>query len=233
MWMSDEEYIYRKDIAEKKKIGYGAKHKKNGSKSKKCTMPSDYLTRKEKLAMNSEPVKWCLNDFYTYNDFKKMPSDIQVMYLQGITDKYKVGPSAISMILFGLTEKALYDYLSRHNLLDAIHWHNFKGRKAAVYNAEFERVIEQRRLSIVDRVPDVEEVEEPIEEIKVEESPVVPEIIHVPAPVQPVIDRDIFKSNPLNCVMACDGFDLELFKYLANRYKDKECIVEIRVELKE
>ncbi len=131
MWMSDEEYIYRKDIAEKKKIGYGAKHKKNGSKSKKCAMPSDYLTRKEKLAMNSETMSWCLNDFYTYNDFKKMPSDIQVMYLQGITDKYKVGSSAISMVLFGLTEKALYDYLSRHNLLDAINWHKFKGRKAA------------------------------------------------------------------------------------------------------
>jgi hypothetical protein len=231
--MSDEEYVYRKDIAEKKKIGYGAKHKKNGSKSKKCTMPSDYLTRKEKLAMNSEPVKWCLNDFYTYNDFKKMPSDIQVMYLQGITDKYKVGHTTIGTVLFGLSPNALDSYLIGHKIKDKIHWHSFTGMKARTYTAEFEKAIEARRLAIVDRVPDVEEVEEPIEEIKMEETPVVPEIIRVPAPETPVVDTDIYKSNPLNCVMACDGFDLELFKYLANRYKDKECIVEIRVELKE
>ena len=226
--MTDEEYVYRKDIAEKKKTGYGSKHKKNGSKSKKCTLPSDYLTRKERLAMNSEAVSWCLNDFYTYNDFKKMPSDIQVMYLQGLTDKYKVGSSAISMVLFGLTEKALYDYLSRHNLLDAIHWHNFKGRKAAVYNAEFERVVEQRRLSIVDRVPDTKEVEE-----SVEEDPVVPEIVHVPAPEIPVIDTDLYKSSPRGCQMESNGFDIELFRYLANRYKDTDCIVGIYVTVKE
>ena len=46
MRLSDEEYVFRKDIQEKKSIGRGAFHKKNGSKSKKCNFPSDYMTKK-------------------------------------------------------------------------------------------------------------------------------------------------------------------------------------------
>ena len=48
MWLSDEEYLFRKDIAEKKKTATGAYHKVKGSKSKKCKFPSDYLTKKVK-----------------------------------------------------------------------------------------------------------------------------------------------------------------------------------------
>lgn len=46
MWLSDEEYTFRQDIKEKKSIGRGAFAKKNGSKSKKCTLPYEYLTKK-------------------------------------------------------------------------------------------------------------------------------------------------------------------------------------------
>lgn len=222
--MNEIERDFYKDVQEKKRTARGARSKVNGMNSKKCTLPSDILTRKEMLAMNSEPVKWCLRDFYTWNDFKKMPSDIQVEYLQSLTDKYKVTCTAISTALFQLTDKALYDYLIRHNLYTKVHWHGFKGRKAAAYNAEFERIIEQRRLSIVDRVPDTEEVEE---------DPVVPEIVHVPAPEIPVIDTDLYKSSPRGCQMESNGFDIELFRYLANRYKDTDCIVGIYVTVKE
>ena len=51
--MKDAEYVFRKDIQDKKSIGRGAFHKKTGSKSKKCTLPSDYLSGKEKKALNT------------------------------------------------------------------------------------------------------------------------------------------------------------------------------------
>lgn len=45
--MNDIEFILKEDIKEKKKAGSGYRYKKNGSKSKKCTLPSDNLSKKE------------------------------------------------------------------------------------------------------------------------------------------------------------------------------------------
>ena len=229
MWLSDEEYVFRKDIADKKRTATGAFHKVNGSKSKKCNFPSDYLTRKEKMKLNSEPVTYNLNDFYTYNDFKKLPSDIQVEYIQRLTDKYKVGAIAISQILFEKSPGALSEYLKNHRTYDKIHWHSFTGQKAQAYNAEFARMIDKYRLAIVDKLPEEPEVVEEVEEEPVEEVA----IKYVTQPEVPIIDTDIYRSNPGDCSMESEGFDLELFKYLANRYKNKKVMVEINVMVKE
>lgn len=259
MWLSDEEYLFRQDIAEKKKTATGAYHKVKGSKSKKCNFPSDYLTKKEKLKMNSEVKSWNLNEFYTWNDFKQMPKDIQVEYLQNLTNKYKVGQSAIETSLFQIAKGTLGYHLQKHLMTDKIKWIAFRGAKAQAYNAEFERTIDKYRLAIVDTLPPVAEIEdetktetepevavepvvEPVAEpekpekpkksakIKMEEPPVVK---YVMGPEVPIIDTDIFKSSPRTCAMESDGFDLDLFKYLAGRYKNKNCIVEIRVTVKE
>ena len=243
MWLSDEEYLFRQDIKEKKKTATGAYHKVKGSKSKKCNFPSDYLTKKEKLKMNSEVKSWNLNEFYTWNDFKQMPKDLQVEYLQNLTNKYKVGPGAIEKSLFQIGRTTLEYHLQKFLIADKIHWITFRGAKAQAYNAEFERTIDKYRLAIVDTLPPVAEVkEEPaavaepivepekLGEIKMEAEP---KFVHVPQPEVPIIDTDIFKSSPRNCVMESDGFDLDLFKYLAGRYKNKNCIVEIRVTVKE
>ena len=243
MWLSDEEYLFRKDIAEKKKIATGAYHKVKGSKSKKCKFPSDYLTKKEKLKMNSEVKSWNLNEFYTWNDFKQMPKDLQIEYLQNLTNKYKVGSGAIEKSLFQIGRGTLEYHLQKFLIADKIHWIVFKGAKAQAYNAEFERTIDKYRLAIVDTLPPVAEVEEePVAviepviepdkpaEIKMEAEP---KFVYVPQPEVPIIDTDVFKSSPRNCTMESDGFDIELFRYLAGRYKNKNCIVEIKVTVKE
>ena len=248
MRLSDEEYLFRKDIAEKKKTATGAYHKVKGSKSKKCNFPSDYLTKKEKMKMNSEVKSWNLNEFYTWNDFKQMPKDIQIEYLQGLTNKYKVGSGAIEKSLFQIGRGTLEYHLQKFLIADKIHWIVFKGAKAQAYNAEFERTIDKYRLAIVDTLPPVAEIEGEIDDKPqaVEEEPQVtfdikkyantasPEGVYfVAQPEVPIVDTDIFKSSPRNCVMESDGFDLELFKYLAKRYRNKSCAVEIRVIVKE
>lgn len=245
MWLSDEEYLFRQDIKEKKKTATGAYYKVKGSKSKKCNFPSDYLTKKEKLKMNSEVKSWNLNEFYTWNDFKQMPKDLQVEYLQNLTNKYKVGPGAIEKSLFRIGRTTLEYHLQKYLIADKIHWITFRGAKAQAYNAEFERTIDKYRLAIVDTLPPDQEVEEepaavadPViepekpAEIKMEVESVEPKFVYVHQEV-PIIDTDIFKSSPRNCTMESDGFDLELFKYLAGKYKNKDCIVEIRVTVKE
>ena len=45
--MNDIEKLLKADIKEKKQACSGYRYKKNGSKSKKCNLPSDHLSKKE------------------------------------------------------------------------------------------------------------------------------------------------------------------------------------------
>lgn len=119
-WMSDEEFIYRQDIKEKKATGRGAFHKKGGSKSKKCNFPSDYMTRKEKQALNGEVMSYNPNKFYSYAEFKQLPMEYQVKYVNSLMDKYQIGLSNISEVLFGLSKSGLYAWFARHKQLQYI-----------------------------------------------------------------------------------------------------------------
>lgn len=119
-WMSNEEYIYRQDIKEKKAAGRGAFHKKGGSKSKKCNFPSDYMTRKEKQALNGEVMSYNPNKFYSYAEFKQLPMEYQVKYVNSLMDKYQIGLSNVSTTLFGLSKSGLYAWFSKHDQLQYI-----------------------------------------------------------------------------------------------------------------
>ena len=141
--MDDAEYLFHSEIREKKSISHGAYHKKNGSKSHKCSLPSDRLTRKERAAMNSDITTWSMTAFYSYSTFKSMPSDLQVEYLQGITDKWRVGCGAINDILFKNQKGTLSSYLDHRGISDKIKWNGFTGMKARTYNAEFTSAVNE------------------------------------------------------------------------------------------
>ena len=111
--MTDAEYLFKQDVREKKRNGYGVYHKKNGSKSKKCSLPSDKLTRKEKQALNGECVVWDYKKFYALNEFKSMPIDIQVGYINSLMNRYDIGLATISRELFGRASNYLNNYFLR------------------------------------------------------------------------------------------------------------------------
>lgn len=69
------------DVKEKKRIAAGAKARKCGSKSKRCTLPSDYLTTKQKKGLNGKMKTFNLSVPMTYGEFKNMPKDLQKEYL--------------------------------------------------------------------------------------------------------------------------------------------------------
>ena len=60
--MTDEEYIFRQTERERKRDGRGAFNRVCGSKSKKCSLPSDHMTRKEIIAMSGEVQTYTLNE---------------------------------------------------------------------------------------------------------------------------------------------------------------------------
>lgn len=111
--MTNEEFVFNQTAKERKSAGTGAFHKKNGAKSKHCTLPSDYLTPAQKRKLNGPTVTWQMNSFYSYPEFKAMPDDIQEAYLVTIINKYKVGVTAIAKELFGITGPGLYAYMRK------------------------------------------------------------------------------------------------------------------------
>lgn len=113
-WLSDEEYVFQQDIKEKKSAGRGAFHKKCGSKSNKCTLPSDRMTKKEREAMNGEVFHYDPRKWYTWEEFKAMPIEYQVKYVNSLLNRYDCGLANISCIVFGKSKSWLSLYFKKH-----------------------------------------------------------------------------------------------------------------------
>ena len=79
--MTDERYLYRTDVNEKKRTARGIHNKRTHNGKGGCKLPSDYLTRKERDAMNGSVIQYNLNKPMTLVELKKLPSDIQKEYL--------------------------------------------------------------------------------------------------------------------------------------------------------
>lgn len=213
--MDDAEYVFRQEIREKKAAGRGAFYRKCGAKSKKCTLPSDRLTRKEREAMNSEVTSWSMSAFYDYVTFKSMPPDIQVEYLQSLTDKWHIGCSAISEILFKNQKNSLDGYLRYRGLDGKVTWHGETGMRARVYNAEFRKAVDEVFPSEKDKpIPDEKDYISPRDKAKI------------------VPYDEAFSGKLVNTTISMDGFDQDTFGWLAQKYFGQNVIVTITVESK-
>lgn len=166
--MDDTKYTMIETIRERKDLARSARHKKNGSKSKKCTLPSDYLTKKEKEAMSSECKTWSMFKFYNWEEFQEMPADIQVQYLNSIIYRYGVGICTISKHQFKKSPSNLDKYLTAHGIKSAIK-HTSPGTGPAVkknLSRYLEAIEKQNRVEMAHSEPeatvDIPE-EEPVE----------------------------------------------------------------------
>ena len=110
--MNDIEFILKEDIKEKKKAGSGYRYKKNGSKSKKCTLPSDNLSKKEIEKMNGECKVYNLNKPMRYSNFCAMPVDLQIKYLEMLRDKFGANQTEISKMM-GVADTTLASHRAK------------------------------------------------------------------------------------------------------------------------
>ena len=108
-FMDDAQYVFNQTSSERKRIGRGAVARKNGSKSKKCGLPSDYLSAAEKRKLNGECVTYELSRPMSWQDFKGMPHDIQSEYIRklagmgagrnDIADMFRITPDQYSQYM--------------------------------------------------------------------------------------------------------------------------------------
>lgn len=98
--MDDIEYMYKQDLREKKSIAASAKHRKGkviGPKG--CRLPSDYLTKKERNAMNGPVTTYDLGKPVKFKEFKSWPTDIQKEYILRLDSLYQPTNIALGAML--------------------------------------------------------------------------------------------------------------------------------------
>ena len=82
--MNDFDY----DVLQKKRIAAGARHMKRGSRSKRCSLPSDNLTPAQLKRRNGPVSTYKLDAPMRWDDFKAMPADLQKKYLTNLVETY-------------------------------------------------------------------------------------------------------------------------------------------------
>lgn len=113
--MTDSEYVFQQDIKERKSQVNGARHRKCGSKSKKCTLPSDMLTAKEIKERSGEVISMNPQKRYNLGEFHQFPDDIKGIYIKAIQKRFHVGSGDIAE-MFGMKPDAFRNYALMHNI---------------------------------------------------------------------------------------------------------------------
>ncbi|MBR5879179.1 MAG: hypothetical protein IKY91_06455 [Akkermansia sp.] len=95
------------DVMQKKRIARGAAHMKRGSKSTKCSLPSDHMTQAQWKRRNGPVSTYSLNRPMDWETFKSLPIDIQQSYVDALQNRFNVTAATISTELFGNTAPVL------------------------------------------------------------------------------------------------------------------------------
>lgn len=107
--MTNEEYIFQQTSRERKRIGAGAYARKNGSRTRKCTLPSDNMTTGQIKKRNGEIMEYKLNQPMKWKEFKSMPEDLQKEYIKKLASEKKARSVDIAEML-GVHK----NYFSKH-----------------------------------------------------------------------------------------------------------------------
>jgi len=130
--MNDFDY----DNLQKKRLARNAKYRKGtvfGPKG--CRLPHEYLTKKEREALNGELNTVNLNAKIGYEEFKILPKTLQEEYIKHQMTRFGVGLVNISEDLFGMARNTLTQWVISHNL----NVPTMKGRPSRAAMASFRR----------------------------------------------------------------------------------------------
>lgn len=98
--LKDEEFCFVSDVREKKVTARSARNRKtHAGKGGRVKFPSDYMTKKELKALNGEVKTYRLNEPMKWDEFKAMPDDLKVAYINALRTKFKVPDKEIAEML--------------------------------------------------------------------------------------------------------------------------------------
>lgn len=114
--MTDFEY----DCLQKKRLANQARYRKNGSKSKKCSLPSDRLTNKQWKERCGAVMNYSFGSPINWENFKQMPERIQAEYITNLQKKYNATATDLAK-MFGVKPLTVTRHVISKNLSVTFH----------------------------------------------------------------------------------------------------------------
>lgn len=114
--MTEAAATFNETVKERSIVKKSAAHKKNGSAVTK--LGNKQLSWQEIASKHGECKSYDLKSFMSYEEFKLMPQDLQIRYVNSLCDKYDVGIKHLSRYLFELSDDDLRDYLRERGILN-------------------------------------------------------------------------------------------------------------------
>ena len=235
------------DVMQKKRIVRGASHMKRGSKSKKCTLPSDYLTAAQKRRLNGPVSTYKLDEPMNWESFKAMPEDLQKKYILGLQEMYQANDKMIAK-LFGKSDVTVGEHRKRLGL-NPIGKSKMTRDEVAVRDAKWEAFCN----GVVGGKPgepkkfENNEVEEPYDEIddfvgfgdpEIEEQIEIEEMESIEEPVEEPVKAsekeksvDFLMTEKLDVTFVSDSGDLETVFQLLKQLGSHAGRCRIRIEI--
>ena len=90
--MNDFEF----DCLQKKRLAQQAKYRKRGSKSKKCPMSTDHMTKKQWIERCGKIVTIKMDSPVSWASFKELSKQTQEEYLKNFMEKYHINASSLA-----------------------------------------------------------------------------------------------------------------------------------------
>lgn len=129
--MNDFEY----DVMVKKRIARGAANRKRGSKSQKCTLPSDYLTHSQWKKRNGDVIVFSMDSPVKWADFIQLSAQTQIEYLGHLVEKFHASGATISEMM-GVSYTKFVKHCKEIGFsLLACRGHNMSAAQRAEWNA--------------------------------------------------------------------------------------------------
>lgn len=90
--MNDFEF----DCLQKKRLAQQEKYRKRGSKSKKCPMSTDHMTKKQWIERCGKIVTIKMDSPVSWASFKELSKQTQEEYLKNLMEKYHINASSLA-----------------------------------------------------------------------------------------------------------------------------------------
>lgn len=166
--MDDAKYLFLSDSKEKKDISRSARKKVTHTG---CTLPSDYLSAKQKRKLNGEVFSVNIKKPMKYAAFKLLSRDIQQQYLDFVASEFSCSQRDFAVDILGVHDDTLHRYIikvglhspwirGRHLKLQKNKWAKFIAGQYASESDE-KAHSEANNISHVDTLGDAANTQEP------------------------------------------------------------------------
>ena len=95
------------DCYKKKNVAHSAARRKGGSKSKKCSLPSDHMTQKQWNERCGQVMSYNIGRPMAWAEFSQLPKDLKEEYMNNLIEKYNANARTIAEV-FGVSVATVF-----------------------------------------------------------------------------------------------------------------------------